>query len=159
MINPNNSPKDLYSYLEMLAVKHADLQHSEKEQHYFRGELEDFYIGLRNRVNFPALLSESFELFYKDELKSREFSFIVVKDYDENNDYNHIDQAISVSEEIGEEIIRKILHDFDEHDLGELDYGQGLPMENKEEKYIGIRFTLTMNSCFNTEIDKKKWIK
>jgi len=159
MINPNRTPQALYSYLEMLAVKNTDLKHSEKEQHYFRGELEDFYLGLRNRVKFPALISESFELNYDADWKYREFSFIVVEDYQDRNKYNQIDDAISKCEEIGEEIIRKILHDFDEHDLGELDYGHGDPMENKEQKYIGIRFTITMKSCFDTEINKKKWVK
>jgi hypothetical protein len=159
MIHPNSSPEALYSYLEMLAVKHTDLKHSEKEQHYFRGEWADFYLSLVNRVKFPALISESFELHYNEEWKFREFTFIVVQDYDERNKYKTIDHAISVCEEIGEEIIRKIIHDTEQHDLGELDYGNGEPMENQEHKHIGIRFTVTLKSCFDTEINKKKWTK
>jgi len=159
MINPNTNPNAFYSYFELLAVKNTSLKHSETEQHYFRGEYTEFYLGLRNRVKFPALISESFELNYNENLKFREFPFIIVEDYQDKNKYKQIDDAISTCEEIGEEIIRKILHDFDKYDWGELEYGIGEPMENKEQKYIGIRFTITMKSCFNTDIDKTKWMK
>jgi hypothetical protein len=160
IINPNLNPEAHYSYLEMLAVQHKDLHHSEKEEHYFRGELEDFYLGFRDRVNYPSMVSESFENnYYKengDAKKGREHSFIIVKDYAEKNDYKAIDEATSICEEIGEEIIRKILLDFE--DIGYvLDYGGGILIENKEKKYVGMRFTMTFENCFNEEIDKNKW--
>jgi hypothetical protein len=161
MINPNQNPQAFYAYLEMLAVKHKKLQHSEEEQHYFRGELQDFYEGFRNRVNFPSLVSESFELYYNNlesgVWKEREFSFIIINNYKENNDYSAIDTAVSMCEEIGEEIIRKILLDFEDKYNCTLDYGSGIVIENTEKKYIGIRFTLTFKNCFNENIDKSCW--
>ena len=161
MTNPNTNPLAFYAYLEQLAIKHKDLQHHEAEQHYFRGELQDFYEGIRNRVNFPALISESFELAYvqydNGPWKNREFSFIIAQDYKERNDYPSIDEAINICEEIGEEIIKKIMHDFEDIST-ELEYGTGIPIENQAEKYIGIRFTLTFKNCFNENIDPDKWM-
>lgn len=160
MMHPNINPQEFYSYLEKLAIKHKLLNHHESEQHYFRGELQDFYNGFRNRVNYPALVSEQFELNYEQlengPWKSREFSFIILNNYKESNDYSEIDKAVSLCEEIGEDIIRKIIHDFDDISLF-LDYGSGIIIENQEKKYIGIRFTTTFKNCFNEDMDCSKW--
>ena len=48
-MKPNDTPQAFYTYLEKLATKHKQLRHHANEQHYFRGELQDFYEGFRNR--------------------------------------------------------------------------------------------------------------
>jgi hypothetical protein len=159
-MKPNNdNPLQFYSYMEQLAVNHKDIKHHEKEKHYFRGELEEFYMGFRNEVHFPALIAEGYELEHDKERKSREFSFIVVKDYNENNDYNSIDAANDMCEMITEDILRRIIFDIDEHNLNYIfEYGNGVQIQNEDKRYVGMRYTAVLKSCFNEDIDETKWI-
>lgn len=87
-----------YQYLESLATQHVDIQHSSVEKHFFRGELEEFYMDLRNKVKFPALVAESFELSFSNDTKMRETSFIVACAYGESKNWDNIYSSIRMRE-------------------------------------------------------------
>ena len=161
-MKPNNdNPLQFYSYMEKLAVFHKKLKHTEKEKHFFRGELEEFYTGYRNEINFPALIAEGYELNHEttnNVWKHRQFSFIVAQIYDEKNNYDAIDAANNTCEVITEDIIRRFIHDIEESNLNYVfDYGTGIQIENVEKRYVGMRYTAVLKSCFNEEIDETQW--
>jgi hypothetical protein len=162
-MKPNNdNPLQFYSYMEQLAVNHKKIKHSENNKHYFRGELEEFYLGYRNEVKFPALIVEGYELGHEKAnkiWKNREFSFIVAQDYNEKNAYDQIDVANNICETITEDIIRRIIYDIDENNLNySFEYGAGFQIENVDKRYLGIRYTAVLKSCFNDNVDKTQWI-
>ena len=75
-----------YNHIEHLARTHKLVAHTDRDKHFFRGELEEFYMDLRNRVKFPAVIAESFELTWDEdaEFKQRETSFIIAANYKES---------------------------------------------------------------------------
>ena len=88
----HNSPQAFSRYLQDLAARHKSLNHTEREPHFFRGELEEFYTGFRDRVNFPALIQEGGEIRFTSDnadnaFKERESSFMVVQSYEDDGDY------------------------------------------------------------------------
>ena len=83
----HNSPQAFSRYLQDLAARHKSLNHTPEEPHFFRGELEEFYTGFRDRVNFPALIQEGGEVRFTSDnadnaFKERESSFMVVQSYE-----------------------------------------------------------------------------
>ncbi|PKP20079.1 MAG: hypothetical protein CVU04_04710, partial [Bacteroidetes bacterium HGW-Bacteroidetes-20] len=61
-----SSAADFQNYMKNLAVQNKDLNHRSTEKHFFRKELEEFYLGFRSDVNFPALILESAEIAFTD---------------------------------------------------------------------------------------------
>jgi len=159
MSNINNTPANYYGYMKTLAERHDLIKHTENEKHFFRGELEEFYIGLKNKVNFPAMIAEGFTLNYGDNLqrKERESSFIIAEKYTEQKDYGDIDRAFNLCEIIGEEIIRRLLEDEEFNDCATFEAVSAVQIINEMEKYVGIRFTITANSPFFEDINPEMW--
>ena len=151
-----------YTILKQLAETNVDLRHTSNEPHYFRGELEEFYMGLRNHVNYPAMIAEGFTITLDTSSslwKHRETSFIIVKDYEDDSDYDQIDAAFNVCESIGDEVIRKLLQ------LNEVQQCPSMignvtcqQLQNETDKYVGIRYTYTISDPFDDEPDEDKWL-
>lgn len=161
-INFNNSIASYYQYMQQLAQEHVDIQDSKEDTHFFKGELEDFYMGLRSIVKFPALMVEGFRLNISipQEKFNRNTAFIVVLDYADNEDKNQITTCYTKSEEIGLEILRKMYTDATalrcKIDINDIDCVQVI---NESERYAGIRFDFILESFFITDIDPTKWQK
>lgn len=158
----NSNILDLHSYFEELAKKHKSVLHSSEKKHFFKGGLEDFFIGLKNFVKFPAVVFDGFELRYDGEdddiQKEREFSFIVCQQYEKVNNVEQRNQAVSDCEKIGEDFIKKIIDDLDESSCGfSFSCASGILMENTNEKYVGMEFTCLLTSKFNTKVDTTVW--
>ena len=102
---------DYYQYIESLARSHRMVAHSDTEKHFFRGELEEFYMDLRNRVKFPAVIAESWEITFTQGSKERETSFIIAAAYKESKNWQNIYAALDLCERIGDEFLRRILTD------------------------------------------------
>lgn len=158
----NTNILDLHSYFEDLAKKHERILHSSEKKHFFKGGLEEFFAGLRNKVKFPAVVFDGFELRYdgKDDdiQKEREFSFTICQQFETAGNVEQRTQAVSDCEKIGEEFIKKIIYDLDESSCGFLfSCASGILMENTNEKYVGIEFTCLLTSKFNTKLDQTIW--
>jgi len=153
------TPEQYYSYLASLAEKHVQIQHSESSKHYFRGELEEFYMDLRNKVRFPALIAESYDLSYTDDgEKTRETSFIVATNYSESKNWNQIYAATNLCENIGEDILRRMLADEEGGEIcAAISLVSATPLLNEMYLYAGVRFTISVNSVFDDAVDAEKW--
>lgn len=147
-------------YMEQLAVMNTDISHTEDEKHFFRGELEEFFVGLRNHVNFPAIIQEGWTggINNSDEVfsKRRETSFIVVQEYEELTDFDAIEEAYESCELIGDEFIRKIIADSEDLRF-EFETIEILKLQNEQERYVGVRYTIEIKSCFDIEPNEDKW--
>ena len=162
MINFNDNAGCFYAFMRGIAEPHADILHSNKEKHFFIGELEEFFMGLRSKVRFPALVVEGFELNYSDEkpiIKHRESAFTVIYAYTQKDDYNAITDCYSKSEIIGEEIINKIRQEgMDLPCQVRIENIHGLEIINENEKYAGVRFSFTLRKIHTTKINANKWL-
>ena len=152
------NPEQFYNYLEGLAEKHVLIRHSTGEKHFFRGELEEFYMDLRNRVNFPALIAESYELTYDVDLKVRESSFIIATNYIQTKDWDAIYTAMNLCERIGDELLCKMISDSEEGNIcGLVTPVTAIPVLNEQHLYCGIRFTFQISAPFYTEPNPDNW--
>lgn len=153
------SPYQYYSYLESLAANHTDVNHSSTTPHYFRGELEEFYMDLRNKVSFPAVVAEGFEISFPDGDKTRETSFIIANSYSEVKNWESIFSALSVCETIGDEFLRRMLHDEEDSDsfCVNVEPVSATPIINDQCLYVGMRYTIRLNESFSEDVDSSKW--
>jgi len=165
--NHHNTPQAFSEYMQKLASLHVDLSHTPETPHYFRGELEEFYMGFRNDVNFPALIQEGSEIRFtsdqaRNSFKERDTSFMIVQNYTDDNDYTAIYSAFDLCEKIGDEIIRKINEDkYDPACMVVKDFLMedvtATPIQNVRERYVGMRYTHTPKTPFWHEPDPSKW--
>lgn len=161
-MNINDNVTNLHAYFEDLAKKHKSILHTDQKKHFFKGGIEDFFTGLKNKVKFPAIVFDGFELNYNgdgdDIEKDREFSFIVVQEYSTVGNVDQIAQATSDCERIGEDFIKKILDDIENSScMFSFRCATGILMENTNEKSIGMQFTCNLTSKFNTKINTSTW--
>lgn len=147
-----------YNYLEDLCRKNVDISHSDTEKHYFRGELEEFYVDLRNKVSFPCVVAESFELSWTNVGKNRECSFIVCAAYRESKNWDLIYDAMTLCEQIGDEFLRRMVFDSEAGDFcGIIEPVSATPLLNEQRLYVGMRYTLRVNQGFNEDVFADKW--
>ncbi len=152
------TPENFYNYMQGLAQSHVLIGDTEEQPHFFRGELEEFYRDLRNRVHFPALIVESYELQFEDYFKIREFSFIVAQNYEQSKAWDLVYEAFSLCERIGDEILRKIGSDADNGTLcGNLVPLSAVPLLNEQHLYAGIRYTVQISEEFEEEPNPEMW--
>jgi hypothetical protein len=149
--------------MRQLASEHKDIGEDnpkENRKHFFQGELEEFYKGLRSVVEFPALVVEGFKLDFRNvfDFKNRESAFTVVYAYKDHEAYEQITEAFSNSEDVGLEILRRMLEDAQEVDCQiRIDDISGIQIQNEKEKYCGIRFSFTLYNGNDTDINPDKW--
>jgi len=166
-LNHHNTPKAFGDYMQKLASLHVSLAHTPEEPHYFRGELEEFYTGFRERVNFPALIQEGSEIRFtsdqaRNSFKERDSSFMIVQGYDDDNDYDAIYTAFDLCEKIGDEIIRRINEDkYDPACMVVKDFlldgVSAVQIQNVRERYVGVRYTISPKTPFWHQTDKTQW--
>lgn len=162
----NSSAAAFQNYMKSLAVHNKDLNHRSTEKHFFRKELEEFYLGFRSDVNFPALILESAELAFSDAprnaFKERSSAFLVVDSYENDDDYDQIAEALDRCERIGDEILRKFLADAEDSSCLEvksfkLSDCTVFPVQNQNERYIGYRYLINSKTFFCQDPDPDKW--
>lgn len=148
-----------YQYIESLAANHVMMRHSDTEKHYFRGELEEFYMDLRNRVKFPALIAESFEISFNGDVKTRETSFIVACNYPESKNWESIYYNLSLCERIGDDILRRIMSDAGNGEIcAEVEVLSAIPLLDEQHLYAGMRYTIQISCEFDWDVDEQAWI-
>lgn len=166
MSTDKSSAADFQNYLKKLAVQNKELNHRVSEKHFFRKELEEFYMSFRADVNFPALILESAELAFSDAprnaFKERSSAFLIVDKYGTDDDYDQIAEALDRCERIGDEILRKFLEDASDSACLEvksfkLSDCTCFPIENQKERYIGYRYLINSKTFFCQDPDPEKW--
>lgn len=115
-------------------------------------------MDLRNKVKFPALIAESFELRFDDGKKTRESSFIIVAAYRESKNWNEIECALRLCERIGDEFIHRIGFDEENGNLcGNIEFISAVPVLNEQHLYVGIRYTFTNEQNFEEKPNEAMW--
>ena len=144
--------------MESMATNHKSIGHRDNEKHYFRGELEEFYTDLRNKVNFPALIAESFEISFDDDEKIRETSFIVVCAYGESKNWSNIYGSMSTCESIGDELLRRMMTDADNGEIcANVEAVSAIPLLDEQHLYTGMRYTIRVACDFDWEVNDEEW--
>jgi hypothetical protein len=147
--------KEYYQFMKQIAERYRLIAHSEQQAHFFRGELEEFYVGLRNRVNFPALVVEGFNLSYSDTVKRRETSFIIAQSYTEQDDYDQLEEVFDLCERIGDEVVRYLGEYFSE--CARITNITAAQLENESEKYCALRYTFDIEMPFYQDLNADDW--
>lgn len=164
MNNFNLNANSFYAYLRQLANQHKDIgkdKANENRKHFFIGELEDFYKGLKSVVLFPALVVEGFQISLSDDeqqTKYRESAFCVVFDYEQHSDYEQQIDCFSKSEDVGLEILRRMSEDaFEAVCPIKITDVSGVQILNETDRYAGVRFSFSLSNANVTEIDDDVW--
>lgn len=155
---------DWQVYFETLAAQHTALQHTSREKHFFRCELDEFFGDLRSKVRFPALIMESTLLdIYGDTFsrqRRRTLALIVVKNHVHDN-WDEIAAALADCETIGTDIVGRLERDITSDAVPSLsdcslEDIHAEPIANTPMKYVGWRFEFVVSepACLD---NKNHW--
>lgn len=160
--------KDLTAYFEAIATKHVDLKHSDKECHFTKRTFEDILLDMKGGdLYFPLLNLEPHDFDFSDSdsdnlQKNRHIAFSIIKTVSDFAIPSLKFEAWDICEEIGDEILVKILKDKRDRlpELSDFKIAEvkGIPFENKADKMTGFRYELTLSQTRNNDINPDKWL-
>jgi hypothetical protein len=158
---------EIIAYFESLAENHTDIAHTESEAHFFRFELDDVFTSLGKNIHFPALILEGYDFNFTDPasdnlMKQRNSAFIVLKHCSDENDHNTINQIYDDCEEIGDEILVRILDDKRSRTVDivkyfDITHTEGNMIANIAQGYYGVRYMFSVAAPRSNDIDTDKW--
>ncbi len=160
---------DLISYFETLATEHVSIRHSEANKHFFRFEIDEVLAGLnRTDISFPLLIMEGYNFDFTDNrsdnvIKNRSGAFVLLGQITDPSDYSSVHDVWDELEEIGDDIIARIRSDKESRLVPvvrnfSLESIKASLILNEIGNHAGIRFTFTISSPLDTEVDTTKWI-
>lgn len=155
------------AYFEAIAATHVDIGHTAGESHFFLMDLEEVIRGLKNKVNFPALILEDYTFGFSDNksdnvLKKRSTAFMIVDRVADQGNSTSIKAVLDHMEEIGDEIIIKMLHDKRElatkvvRDF-QIEEVHAVPIYHDIDHFYGFRYEFSISSSRTNSIDPDKW--
>ncbi len=158
---------EIIEYFENIARSHVGIKHTDTKKHFFRLELDEVLTGLRSKINYPALILEGYDFDYTDVqsdnvIKNRSGAFILLDHSKDNHDFDRIHEIWDALEEIGDEIVIKILADkrnrsektirgFDMNDI------QAVLIANDVDQNYGIRFSFKISTHKSNDVNTEKW--
>ena len=159
---------DLITYFETLARQHKSIGHTDAEKHFFRMELDEVLGGLnRSDVAFPFLALEGYDFGFTDNrsdnvLKNRGCGFMVVDHLVDKSDFDRLHQIWDEMEEIGTDILVRMKRDKRNADvpvIREFNFEsvEARLIHNEMNGNVGIRFTFSMSSPVDGDVDPEKW--
>lgn len=158
----------LTGYFEGIASKNADLKHSEKECHFTKRTFEDILLDMkRGDLYFPLLNIEPHDFDFSDSEsdnlhKNRHIAFSIIESVTDFDIASAKFEAWDLCEEIGDEILIKILKDKRDKlpELSDFKISEvkGIPFENKADKLTGYRYEITLSETRNNDINPDKWL-
>ena len=153
---------DYTVYMRMLATQHRRIHHTADKPHFFRGELQEFFEGLRSRVEFPCLIVESSEVGYtgtrQNLTKRRTTSFIVADSYENVGDFSEMEEKMSGCGMIAKELLGRMLTDADKPFRSvDTDDIEGQYLANEAQRYVGYRVNLTLIEPGVCTYNKEAW--
>ena len=123
--------------------------------------MQEFFQQFRSDVCFPCLIAEGSENSYagskEQPVKHRSMSFIVADRYDQHDDYDEIQLAMSRCEQIAEEVLGRMMSDKGSPFVRvSLDSVEGVYLQNEGSRYVGYRlsFEVTEAVCL---VNKNAW--
>jgi len=158
---------DLVDYFESLAILHRGIRHTEEEKHFFRFELEEMLTGMKSNLNYPALILEGYDFSFVDEdsdnLQKRvSCAFMLLGKVSDKGDFDAIHNLWDKLEEIGDEIVVKILSDKRDRRTDCLAYFHarsitGTPITDMNLIHYGFRYAFELSWPVNNDVDPTKW--
>lgn len=147
----NDTIIDFYDVLRDEAAHNPLIGAREGKKHFFRGEINEFYVGLRNNCDFPAVIGEGFRNTYAKQgngiWKERETAFSVVDSYPDTDDWDQIDTVFACCETIGDDILKKLLDEYRAQGCTILaEDVEAEQVENMQERWAGLRYTVIIKS-------------
>jgi hypothetical protein len=159
---------EIIAYFEDIAKKHKAIGHSNSEKHFFRLELDEFYAGLRNDINYPALVLEGYDFNFTDNksdnvIKNRNGAFMLIDHCAEADDFDRIHQIWDALEEIGDDILIKILADKRDRTVTtvrdfDMNNVEATLIANDVDQNYGIRFQFQISTLKSNDVNESKWL-
>ena len=158
---------DLVAYFEQIARNHKDIRHTDSEKHFFRFELEEMLTGMRSKINYPALVLEGYDFEFTDEKsdnvhKRLNCAFMILGKVTDKGDFDLIHDLWDRLEEIGDEIIIRILSDKRSRVVPVLTYFSmnsvnGAPLTDLQLVHYGYRYAFTLSWPCPNDPDSQCW--
>ena len=159
--------KDLVEYFQLIAENHSGILHTDSQKHFFRFELEEFMTGMKAKINYPALILEGYDFNFIDSQsdnvhKSINCAFMLIGKVSDKGDFDSIHDLWDTLEEIGDEIIVRILDDKRQRNIEVLSYFDindvsGAPLTDVSLIHYGFRYDFKLSWPVNNDIDTDKW--
>jgi len=160
---------DLIAYFETLATEHVSIRHSSSEKHFFRFEIDEVLAGLnRTDISFPLLILEGYSFDFTDNksdniIKNRSGAFVLLGKVTDPSDYSAVHEIWDDLEEIGDDIIARIRSDKQDRLVPVVrnfhpESVKASLIMNEIGNHAGIRYTFTISSPLNIEVDTEKWL-
>jgi hypothetical protein len=158
---------ELVAYFENLASQHMAIQHTDSEKHFFRFELEEMLTGMRSQINYPALVLEGYDFEFVDHdsdnlQKKVNCAFMLLDKVSDKGDYDKIHELWDRIEEIGDELIVRLLSDKRERKTPCLAYFHastvtGTPITDMNLVHYGFRYSFELSWPVNNDINPEVW--
>jgi len=140
---------DLVTYFETMARSHKAIGHNDNQKHFFRFELEEMLTGMRSKINYPALILEGYDFEFVDQTtdnvhKRLNYAFMLLDKVSDKGDFDRVHDIWDALEEIGDELIVRILSDKRSRVVPVLSYFSmnsvsGVPLTDLQFVHYGFR--------------------
>jgi len=158
---------ELVSYFENLATQHSAINHQVGEKHFFRFELEEMLTGMKSNLNYPALILEGYDFEFvdhdSDNLQKRvNCAFMLLDHVKDKGDFDAIHELWDSLEEIGDELVVRILSDKRQHKADCLGYFHaktitGTPITDMNLIHYGFRYAFELSWPVNNDVNPEVW--
>lgn len=159
------------AYFRQLATEHPRLRHSQEESHFARivlsrdefghDNLTDLISGLRSRHVAPVLVLVAYDHTYAntsgDQRRKVYQGAFIVLDKPAPGDFDAEEASYDITEQIGEQILARVIHDLEESAESDGPLPAGLVLENelpgekigKVHDFVGTRFGIVFWKNYN----------
>lgn len=156
------------NYFEQIAIEHVVIQHSSSEKTFFAKDIEELFANGKHAFpgNRPFLVFINYITDRKHTsrpVKDHDMMFFVLKQH-QRNDVHALIQARDETEEITDDILRRMKHDSQndlapvfEHSFDKIN-GRTIPLTLPgNTPYSGWQTTFKTIASFNDCFDATKW--
>lgn len=158
---------DLVLYFTSIATSNVDLKHSENECHFTKRTFEDILLEMKGGdLYYPLLNLEPYDFDFTDSEsdnihKNRHIAFSIIDSVQNKENADEKFDSWEKCEEIGDEILIKILRDkrdrlpaLSDFKISEV---KAIPFENKADGLTGFRYEITLSHTRSNDINITKW--
>jgi hypothetical protein len=159
--------KDFVSYMEGLAGSNTDIAHSAANKKFYRFELDEFLAGLLTKAKYPCMVLEAYDFNFQDAgsdniRKSRSGAFMIIDRVADSGNFDKIHEVWDRCEKIGDQFLLKMRKDKQSRTVAavrgfDIASCSGQPVMVSQTGQYGMRFTFTIVSGVNSDIDEEKW--
>lgn len=156
-------------YIEGLCSSNKLVNHSDKNEAFYRFDIDDLNKKLRNINAFPAVVLEGSNISYRsnraDRLwKPRDSALIFCMRVDDMDRADLKQNVYDQLEELGDQFFTKILEDSKSRDIKalisfDMNSVNGSRLEDDSNRILMIRFEFSSTGRVNTVVNPEDWNK